>query len=218
MGGLDWEAIRSALLTIGYEGGAGFEPLKEQCSEDRETLATMTRDFALTRFALPRRMGIVCHGNIARSQVLHHLLAREVEARGLPVELFSCGTAEAEAYDNVPALLEEVSGLLRTNGVKPAVERCHWTEDARKHLLGSDWILAADEDRQQDLIDRLPSRSNDIALYYDFIGEAPKGFIDTFDHQKGRQDPERFAACFQELQRIAGKAALRLEELLLPRT
>jgi protein-tyrosine-phosphatase len=214
MGGLDWEAIRDSLRSIHYTGCAGFEALRGRNGESPDTVARMTRDFAVTRFSIPYRMGIVCHGNIARSQVLHHYLDREVRARNLPVTLTSCGTAERDAYDSVEELLADVGDALRKRGVEPRVERTWWSEEARKQLLGADWILAADEDRKQDLLDRLDDRQGEVSLFYAFIGEGEVDFVDTYDHDQGFQNEDRFEACFSELERIAVKVAERLEVLL----
>lgn len=66
-------------------------------------------------------------------------------------------------------------------------------------------ILAADVDRKKELLscfgDQVPA--NKIMLFYEFIGEGQNDFVDTYDANKGKQDPERFADFFNELERIA---------------
>ena len=40
----------------------------------------------------PVRIGLVCHGNIARSQILHHYLQRTIKEENIEARIFSCGT------------------------------------------------------------------------------------------------------------------------------
>jgi protein-tyrosine-phosphatase len=154
-----------------------------------------------------KQVALVCHGNIARSQVLHHFL--ELHNPG-DVTFFSCGTASENAYADVERLLEDVSNALQKRGVTPNVERRHWDEMVCMDLCGADVILAADASVRSDLRDRLPIAPEKVQLFYEFAGEGEKDFVDTYDHEKGMQDAGRFDACFTELERIALLIASRL--------
>ena len=61
---------------------------------------------------------IICHGNIARSQVLHHYLAEYAGRSALKIDLFSCGTAPIDAYPDADRLLDEVQNELRKKQTK----------------------------------------------------------------------------------------------------
>ena len=156
------------------------------------------------------RIALVCHGNIARSQILHHYLVEALCRRGLDVDVFSCGTAPKDTYPSAPELLAEVQAELHRRGLKVTVERTPWSEAAADQLSACDWVLAADHNRQADILARTGLVPNRVQLFYAFIGEGEKDFADTYDLALGRQDAERFARCFDELQRIAEQIAQRL--------
>jgi protein-tyrosine-phosphatase len=155
-------------------------------------------------------ISIVCHGNIARSQVLHHYLQRELSQRGIPADVFSCGIAPAAAYPNAAELLEEVQRELARRGLAVRVKRACWSPEAAGKIAASDLVLAADEKCRAHVLKNSEAAPARTFLYYEFIGEGPRDFLDTFDPQRGRQDPRRFASCFDELARIAAKAAEKL--------
>lgn len=159
------------------------------------------------------KISVVCHGNIARSQVLHHYLAEYAGRNSLDIELFSCGTAPVDAYPNVDLLLDEVRNELKRRGLNGSVKRDVLDEEALQHLADSDLILAADMDRKQEIISRLGDRakSKKVMLFYEFIGEGQNDFTDTYDPNKGAQDPERFSRCFDELERIARVAVEQIQ-------
>jgi len=158
----------------------------------------------------------VCHGNIARSQVLHHYLAEYANRASLPLDLFSCGTATRETYPDADRLLAEVRTELERRGLNPQVHRNVIDEDARQQLIDSDVILAADGNRRRELIALLGDQvaTAKIQLFYEYIGEGSHDFVDTYDAKKGAQDPVRFAKCFDELERIA---RLIVEHILNPK-
>jgi protein-tyrosine-phosphatase len=164
------------------------------------------------------KVSTVCHGNIARSQILHHYLAEYARTRSLSIELFSCGTAPVEAYPDVDHLLDEVRSELRRRGLAGHVKRDILDEGALQRLAGSDLILAADSERKQAILARLGDRadSTKVMLFYEFIGEGQRDFTDTYDTDKGAQDPERFSRCFDELARIAKAAIEQIAATGLP--
>jgi protein-tyrosine-phosphatase len=151
------------------------------------------------------KISIVCHGNVARSQVLHHYLAEYAGRSSLDIELFSCGTAPIDAYPNIDLLLDEVRNELRKRGLNGPIKRDILDGEALQHLTGSDLILVADMDRRQEILSRLgdQAKSKKVMLFYEFIGEGQSDFTDTYDTNKGAQDPEQFSRCFDELERIA---------------
>lgn len=152
------------------------------------------------------KISIVCHGNIARSQILHHYLAHYAKRAAWPLQLYSCGTAPWDAYQETERLLAEVRTELERRGIETRVERNTLDEtDAEPQLADSDVILAADEDRRRELVERLGDQvaPEKIKLFYDYIDEGARDFVDTYDAKQGAQDPERFTKCFDELERIA---------------
>ena len=157
---------------------------------------------------------MVCHGNIARSQVLHHYLQRSLIQLGVEADLFSCGTVPADAYTHADELLRDVQAQLDRRGLKAIVERTPWSAEAAEVVRRSDIVLAADEARRQDVLSRTGIDPTRVFLFYEYIGEGSRDFVDTFDHGKGRQDPDRYAGCFDELERIAQRAASRISATL----
>ncbi len=151
------------------------------------------------------RIGVVCHENIARSQILHHYIEHYARARGLQLDVFSCGTGPEQTYIDVPARLSEVQDHLSARGLDVRVERTWWSDAASGRLQECDVILVAEEARRRDVLERLEGTVDPqaVMLFYEFIGEGPKDFVDTYDPDRGAQDPERFGRCFDELERIA---------------
>ena len=104
---------------------------------------------------------------------------------------------------------------LKERGVNVKPRRNHWTEESRRELELSDIVLVADEDRKKDVIDRTGDKipRDRIYTFYRFIGEGEKGFEDTYDYEKRRQDPVKFSKIFDELERIAKKAAEKIKHM-----
>lgn len=159
------------------------------------------------------RVSIVCHGNIARSQILHHYLAEYSNSASLDLDLFSCGTAPLNAFPDVDVLLDEVQTELRRRGLHVAVKRTVLDTKAIERLVHSDLILVADTKRRNELLGKLKNRvpEQNVMLFYEFICEGDKDFVDTYNTNEGTQDPERFAACFDELERIAKLTVERIQ-------
>jgi len=160
------------------------------------------------------KISVVCHGNIARSQVLHHYITKYALEAGLAVEVFSCGTASWDAYPNAEALLAEVQRELEKRGVMGAVVRNVLDDSARGELENSDTVLAADQGIKDEVLKAL-QREQDrkkVSLFYEYIGEGTIDFVDTYDSKANEQDPARFARCFDELERIAEKVVRAVKE------
>lgn len=150
----------------------------------------------------------ICHGNIARSQILHHYLRDFADKASLSIDLFSCGTAPLDAYPDADHLLADVQRELSSRGLEGVVQRNVLNDEARQHLVAADLILVADAQRRQEVLARLGDQiqPQKVMLFYEFIGEGQNDFVDTYDADRGAQDPERFANCFNELERIAKRA------------
>lgn len=161
-----------------------------------------------------RQIGVVCYGNIARSQVLGIYLKKFLNDEGINnVRVYSVGTAPYEAFPDTPVLIREVGEKLKERGVNSTPRRNSWTEESRKELGLSDIILVADEKRKKEVMGRLGYKITRDCVYtfYQFIGEGEKGFEDSYDYEKRRQDPVKFGKIFDELERIAKKAAERIK-------
>ncbi len=160
-----------------------------------------------------RQVGVVCYGNIARSQILGIYLDKSLKDIGISgIRVYSVGTAPYEAFPNTPVLIKEVEEKLKERGVNFKPRRNHWTEESRRKLELSDIVLVADENRKRDVIDRIGDKipRDRIYTFYQFIGEGEKGFEDSYDYEKRRQDPVKFGKIFDELERIAKKAAEKI--------
>ena len=159
------------------------------------------------------KISVICHGNIARSQILHHYLGYYADKASLHIDLYSCGTASLDAYPNADRLLADVQSELRKRGLKESVKRNILDKEAQQHLVDSDLLLVADAERKQEVISRLGNQiqTEKVMLFYEFIGEGQNDFIDTYDAKMGAQDPERFASCFDELERIAKLAVEQIQ-------
>lgn len=154
----------------------------------------------------------VCHGNIARSQILHQYLTHHAAGASVNLDLFSCGTAPWDTYPDVDRLLDDVRAELRRRGVVEDVRRNVFDDEAQQRLIDADLVLVADAERKQEVVSRLDGRidASRVMLFYEFIGEGPKDFVDTYDADQGAQDPERFANCFDELERIAKRVVAQI--------
>ena len=159
------------------------------------------------------KIGLACHGNIARSQILHHYLVQYAAEAGLALEVFSCGTAPRGAYPHAADLLAQVQRELDRRRVKGRVLRHVLDQAALNELEGADHVLVADRAVQADILP-LFKRAADrekLCLFYEFIGEGGRDFADTYDPDTSAQDPTRFSACFDELARIAGRVVERIQ-------
>ncbi|MBT3274411.1 MAG: sulfatase-like hydrolase/transferase [Spirochaetales bacterium] len=162
------------------------------------------------------KVSFVCHGNIARSQVLHQYMAKYASVIPLNIDLFSCGTAARDTYPNADILLNEVRMELRKRGLHGPVERNVLDDEAVRHLIDSDLILVADMARKKEVLSRLGdlAAAENVALFYEYIGEGRSDFVDTYNRTKAAQDPARFAQCFDELERIAQVALKKIQETI----
>ena len=157
------------------------------------------------------KISVVCHGNIARSQVLHCYLEKDLAELGVDAELFSCGVAAAEAYANGAELLQDVQQELRKRGYNRCVKRNSWDENAARTIEASDLVLVADQSCKDSILERTEVEPSKVHLFYEYACNGGKDFVDTFDAGAGKQDPDRFSRCFTELQLISRQIADRLK-------
>jgi len=149
------------------------------------------------------KISIVCYGNIARSQILDKYLVCRLKKLGVCAEVFSCGTAPRQAYPNDAELLEDVHRKLFLRGLDVKLHRNWYNEKAAENIKASDIILVADKERKKNIIEWTQIDPSEIHLFYEYIGEGVKDFVDTYDYHQERQDPVAFEKCFDELERIA---------------
>lgn len=138
--------------------------------------------------ARPRRIVFVCTGNICRSAMAEHLLRHWARARGLALEVSSCGVA-AESWYEVPAAARRV---LAAEGV-PAFEHKPRLA-ARETLREADLILAMTEAHRLHLVDQFPEFTGRTRL---LRAQAGFGAQDVEDPM-GRPEAV-FAACLAVL-------------------
>ena len=102
-----------------------------------------------------KQIGVVCYGNIVRSQILSLYLKKFLREAGLNnIRVYSIGTAKYEAYPDTPIRINEVKDKLKERGVNANPKRNYWTEDGKKKLKLSNIILVADDDRKKDILER----------------------------------------------------------------
>lgn len=164
-----------------------------------------------------RQVGVVCYGNIARSQVLGIYLNKSLKEIGIGnIKVYSVGTAPYEACPDTPKLIKEVEEKLRKRKIYVKPKRNCWSKRAETELKKSEVILAADKERKSEVISRLKDFPQDsVYTFYEFIGEGNKDIEDTYDYKRGCQDSVKFKGLFRELERIAGKIANRLKNCSL---
>ena len=98
-----------------------------------------------------KQIGLVCYGNIARSQVLGIYLKKCFGEEGLNIRVYSVGTAQYKKFPNTPQLLKEVEGKLKERKIYIKPKRNCWSKSAETELKKSDIILAADKERKKEV-------------------------------------------------------------------
>lgn len=162
------------------------------------------------------RVGVVCYGNIARSQVLSVYVEKFLkESRKKGAEIYSAGTALREAFPNEKILIKEVEEKLANREIKTKIKRNPWTKKVQNKLQTADLILVADSKIKKDLQAKLNGFNPKYGLhtFYGFIGEGEKDYEDTYDFKKKKQDPEKFGRLFDELERIAKVMVDKLQKI-----
>lgn len=167
--------------------------------------------FGVDRMSI-KQVGVVCYGNIVRSQILGKYLS--IFLRDIGIEVYSIGTAPYGVYPDTPIRIKEVEERLRKRGINVQVKRNHWTEEGERKLRLSDIILVADGGRKRDILERLGLEvATKLYKFYEFISEEDKDFEDTYDYEERCQDHIKFDRCFDELERVARKAAAKIKQM-----
>lgn len=136
-----------------------------------------------------------------------HYLDRLLNANSLKrVDLYSCGIAEFD-YKNESKLLTDVQQMLYNRGLDVSIIRNKWSMSAAGIIDKSELVLVADHEVKEELLKKIKFAMNKIYLFYEFIGEGNKGFNDTFDYSRNKQNRLQFQKSFNELERIANLAA-----------
>jgi protein-tyrosine-phosphatase len=209
--GRKWQPVDAGQLGKG-------EARRAQQSERRRRWSRMQQSQQPQQ--TPASVEVVCHGNIARSQVFAHFLDANARASLLPLQVRSCGVASEDDYIEWPELVAETERRLRLvtpPGVAaPELTRDWWSTDVEQRLRQCTLVLAADTQVHQEVLGRLGPFSPPVCLFYQICGEGEKDFVDTYDHEsrEGGQNPERYDQCFVELERMAIKSVSRVEAAL----
>ena len=151
-----------------------------------------------------QRWSIVCYGNILRSQVLEQYLRAYCE-NGLV--FFSAGISGKDEFSDKEALFSEIRQEMAKRNVTCNLERNFWSDEIAEKIISSDLVLCAGSGIKEEVLKRTGPelKPSKVFTFYGFIGEGEQDFEDTYDYEKGRQDPVRFRKAFDELDRIAKK-------------
>lgn len=149
-----------------------------------------------------KMIGIICKGNILRSQVLQQYLQRNFRIANIPEEVFSCGISE-DSYENEHELLREVEKELQARGILATLSRRKWDQQVAKMVSKCGILFVPDRETMQQVIKKSGDSESKMNLVYRFINEGDKDFADTYDYTNKRQDPVLFKMSFGELERIA---------------
>ena len=104
---------------------------------------------------------VVCHGNIARSQVMSVYLRKHLAEMKGKATILSCGIASKDAYPNESQLVAEVEHKLKQRGIHDTLTRTCWSKVTADAILDCDLVLAADSSIKRAIIERTgicPSR------------------------------------------------------------
>lgn len=154
-------------------------------------------------------VGVVCHANILRSQVLAAYLRFYADRFDCRYRVIDAGVCRASNRDipSPDAELERVEARLRERGLEVRLSRSPWSDHVAHRLSGCVLILAADGRVRQALTSRLPTPHPPVYGFYELIGEGDRDYRDTYDYERQVQRPQDFERSFDELQRIAQTAA-----------
>ncbi len=150
---------------------------------------------------------IICYGNILRSQVLEQYLKYYSKQRNIKIKLHSAGVAKLDEFPNTKELLSEIHQELTKRNIPSSLKRNTWSKDIEQKIITADIILVADNKIKSSVIERMNNQISKEKVYtfYEVILEGEIDFQDTYDYKKKKQNPKRFQAAFNELDRIAKK-------------
>ena len=139
------------------------------------------------------KIGLVCKGNIFRSQVLEHYLKYKMPA----LEIFSCGILLKEDIPEEKKLLNEIKIELSKRGIHTNPKRKSWSKEVKEKLKGMDIILTVTIDIKKFLIKEINNKK--IKTFYEFIEEKEKEFEDPFDYKERKQNKKKLQEGFNKL-------------------
>lgn len=150
---------------------------------------------------------IICYGNILRSQVLEQYLRYYSKKGNIKIKLHSAGVAKLEEFPNTKELLSEIYQELTKRNIPSSLKRNTWSKDIEQKIITADIILVADNKIKTSVIEKMNNQINKEKIYtfYEIILEGEIDFQDTYDYKKKKQNPQRFKAAFNELDRISKK-------------
>lgn len=150
-------------------------------------------------------VGVVCYGNILRSQVLAAYLRAGMTAYPCEYQVYDAGISDQPQVDfpEVKRTLQEVEEKLQARGLVVRLRQTTWNGEVIRSLMRCNLILAADAEVVRFLHHRLPATHPPTYHFYELLDEGKRDFQDTYDYQQHRQKPQAFEASFDELERIA---------------
>ena len=154
----------------------------------------------------PVTVGVVCYGNILRSQVLASYLRAGMTAHNCNFQVFDAGICENPEIEfrNARQALTEVEMQLHERGLVVRLHQTTWSLQVARQLSDCSLILAADLHVRNILNQRLPDPHPPIYGFYELIGEGNREFQDTYDYEQQAQRRDTFEQSFDELARVAG--------------
>lgn len=160
----------------------------------------------------PATVGVVCYGNILRSQVLASYLRAGITAQNCKYEVFDAGVCEHPEIEfrDARQTLDEVEERLQERGLTLRLYQKTWSTQVAFQLLNCALILAADLQVRDILNQRLPAAHPPIYGFYELLGEGEREFQDTYDYERQAQHKETFDKSFDELERLAARLSLTL--------
>ncbi|HEY6420741.1 MAG TPA: hypothetical protein VIX59_17240 [Candidatus Binataceae bacterium] len=153
-------------------------------------------------------MLFICAANTARSVMAHHILHRELNARGLGdrVQVKSAGIAPY-ARDGAMVSLD-TRLVLRSDGIAMGEEAT--STDLKRHpemLEEADLVIAMTDAQARQLLENFPlAASRPVFTLRSFAGE--QGDIDD----PAEQGDQVFTECYQEIKRLIPLMTQRLLE------
>jgi protein-tyrosine-phosphatase len=154
-------------------------------------------------------VGVVCHANILRSQVLAVYLRAYSRRYGCEYRVLDAGVCRRASREisRPDVELARVEERLRQRGLRVRLVQSTWNDEVCHELSSCALILAADDHVKKALNCRLPVPRPAVYGFYELIGEGDRDYRDTYDYERRAQRPNDFERSFDELQRIARVAA-----------
>lgn len=135
-----------------------------------------TLDAAMTKTSEPKKVLVVCLGNICRSPAAEGVLRAKAKERGLKLTIDSAGTGAWHAGDPPDARM--IKSAAR-RGIDISYQRARQVDLSDFYQF--DYLLAMDLSNHSDLLDLAPpNRSCDIRLFLDFADGEVREMPDPY--------------------------------------